>query len=110
MCLNVSMSEMQARYEALDWTLGDRLEKALRFAGKSHQDMADDLGVHRNTISNYTSGRRPVDRRTKLAWAVATGVPFQWLDTGRLPADADDDGPNGGLANRTYPILLRLAS
>lgn len=104
------MSEMHARYEALDWTLADRLAKALQYAGKSHQDMADDLGVHRNTISNYTSGRRPVDRRTKLAWSVATGVPFQWLDTGRLPGVEDDNGPDDGGANRTYPILLRLAS
>lgn len=104
------MSEMHARYEALEWTLGDRLEKALNYAGKSHQDMADDLGVHRNTIGNYTSGRRPVDRRTKLAWAVATGVPFKWLDTGRFPGEEDDGGPNGGGVNRTYPFLLQFAS
>jgi len=36
---------------SLDWTLGDRLGKSLKFAGVSAQDMAEYLGVARNTVS-----------------------------------------------------------
>jgi transcriptional regulator with XRE-family HTH domain len=84
---------MYSAYGAPKWDLSDRLNKALRHSGKSTQQMADELGVHRNTISNYTSGRKQPDRRTILAWAVATGVPVVWLETGEA---ADDQGPSGG--------------
>jgi len=88
------MSEMHSAYGALQWDLSDRLTKAIRYSGKSTQQMADELGVHRNTITNYTSGRKSPDRRTILAWAVATGVPVEWLETGKGAGDPGD--PDGG--------------
>jgi len=87
------MSEMYSAYGAPKWDLSDRLNKALRHSGKSTQQIADELGVHRNTISNYTSGRKQPDRRTILAWAVATGVSVEWLETGEVTSGG---GPDGG--------------
>lgn len=75
----------------LDWDLQDRLHKSLRMRGMKTSGMAAVLGVHRNTITNYLTGRTPVDRRTLISWAFATGVPVEWLETGRTPSE----GPNG---------------
>lgn len=66
----------------------DRLAKAMRVRGLTNDDMAEALGVSSNTIGNYTSGR--TTRISKLAmkeWAVRTGVPLQWLETGVFPDD-----------------------
>ena len=83
------MTQMPA-HGALEWDVCDRLGKSLRVSGKSNAQLADDLGIHRNTVGNYLSGRTPIDRRTLIAWAVVTGVPFKWLETGVAP------GPEGG--------------
>lgn len=65
-------------WAGLAFTRADRLEKSLSYANVSHQDMADALGVSRQTIGNYTSGR--TTRIPKLAlkeWALRTGVPLE---------------------------------
>lgn len=67
-----------------EWTMGDRLWKALQVAGISHQAMADYLGVSRNTLTNYTRGRTKADKRTLMLWAMRTGVPLEWLRTGQV--------------------------
>lgn len=63
------------------WVEGDRLRKALEHAGLSVQDMADYLGVSRNTVGNYLAGRgkRGIDKRTRMLWAERTGVSYLWL-------------------------------
>ena len=66
----------------LEWDQSDRLAKALRHAGVSRQEMADYLGVHPNTISNYVHGHIQPDKRTLMLWAARCGVSFEWLDTG----------------------------
>lgn len=76
------------------WDLSDRLHKALRVSGLSAQELAAQLGIHRNSISNYTSGRVAPDRRTLIAWAMATGVRLDWLIDGTEPTDGPDGGGN----------------
>jgi transcriptional regulator with XRE-family HTH domain len=78
------MSE-QALTQVPVWTEADRLGKALRHAQMRHQEMADYLGVSRNTIGNYVSGRVAVDKRTRMLWAMRTGVSPEWLETGEAP-------------------------
>ena len=68
------------------WTEGDRLGKALDHAAMKHQEMADYLGLSRNTIGNYIHGRVAIDKRTRMLWAMRTGVPPEWLETGDTPA------------------------
>lgn len=89
------------------WDLADRLNKSLRHADVSVQQMADYLEVHRNTISAWLHGRGKAPTRAMLvSWAVATGVDYEWLAHGKEP----DDGPGGGSSANTPipPTYLRL--
>jgi transcriptional regulator with XRE-family HTH domain len=80
------MSEMHAVGRIPEWTKADRLGKALDHAGIKTQDMAEFLGVHRNTVGNYINGRTEADKRTVMLWAQRTGVPVEWIEgTGGSP-------------------------
>lgn len=83
---------------APEWDEIDRMHKALRVAGLSSTALASRLGVHRNTINNYLRGKIRPDRRTILAWAMATGVSHEWLSTG---AATPGDGPGGPVSQLT---------
>jgi transcriptional regulator with XRE-family HTH domain len=75
------------------WTLGDRLRKARDHAGLSVQEMADDLGVSRTTISKYehdATGKRGVPRMAILRYADVSGIPIEWIETGTT--DSDEGG------------------
>ena len=83
-------------------TLGWRLKMAL--GETSVQEMSDTLGVHRGTIGRWMrdEGARP--KRAYLAqWALATGVDYDWLESGTAPA-TDPHGPDGGV-----PVTSRYA-
>jgi len=96
---------------ALEFDLLDRLAKSLRVSGKSRDQLAADLGVHRNTIGNYLNGRTAVDRRTMLAWAFATGVPLEWLESGSSgTGPTTPDGPDGVTTGSPEERLARLAA
>lgn len=71
----------------LAFDTADRLNKALNIAGISSAEMADYLGVGRNTISNYTHGRTRPRKATMRDWARRTGVPEEWLEHGTLPTE-----------------------
>lgn len=80
--MNTATDSMEAR---LAFTLGDRLAKALAVANMSNQDMAEALDVSRNTVSNYINGNTHPKRLYLKEWAVRTGVPPEWLETGHVP-------------------------
>jgi len=75
--------------------LRHRLRIAREYAGYDSGELADIIGVSRNTISNAESGR--VKARTIVinAWAMACGVPKSWLITGEQPGN--HPGPTSGL-------------
>jgi transcriptional regulator with XRE-family HTH domain len=104
------MSQMTDHAVGLEWDLQDRLAKSLRRSKKSVAQIAADLDVHRNTVSNYLSGRIVPDRRSRIAWAMATGVPPQWLETGEMPSDGGggNDGQRvnstAGTVSNRYPF------
>jgi transcriptional regulator with XRE-family HTH domain len=64
------------------WTLGWRLKRALDHAGVSAQEMADELGVSRGTVSRYMNDREPIRRGYLKLWALRTGVSHDWLVSG----------------------------
>jgi transcriptional regulator with XRE-family HTH domain len=67
------------------WDLADRMRKSLRTSGLSVQEIADELGVGRSTVSAWINGRnRPATPALKL-WAIRTGVPYEWLRDGTNP-------------------------
>lgn len=78
------MSNAQEQHTYPEWTVGDRLRKAREFRGLGVQEMADRLGVGRNTITNAERMHVVPDRRTIAAYSLATGVPVEWItgDTG----------------------------
>lgn len=76
-----------------EWDLVDRLSKAMRVRGLTNAtEMAELLGMHRNSVQDYLRGKRSPDRRTMMAWAMSCGVSYEWLETGSVSGD-----PNGGL-------------
>lgn len=95
------------------WTVGDRLAKALDHADVSVQEMAEYLGISRNTVGNYIAGRTHARRGTVLAWALRTGVPAEWLLTGEVPADpTPEGGSTQGVVSSacTHPPLAPVVS
>lgn len=64
--------------------LTQRIRMARRHAGISQAGLAQYVGVHRSAVSHWESNKpkRP-NIGHLLAIAVATGVQFEWLATGR---------------------------
>ncbi len=73
------------------WTLGDRLRKAREQRGLGVQDLANELGISRNSVGNYESGRTRPPRPTLIVWSMRCGVPIEWLQTG-IAAGPETDG------------------
>ena len=71
----------------LEFTLGERMEKALRSSGLNQADMAHTYGVSRATISNWLHGRTNPSTATVRVWAILTSVPLEWLETGNIPEE-----------------------
>ena len=74
-----------------EWDIGDRMRKSLRVAKMTNQDMADYLGVARETISTWLSGRITPTKQTTMLWAMRTGVPHEWITTGCTPRDLNPE-------------------
>ena len=74
------MSETQHQPK---FTLGDYMRKARESAHLSSEVMAAELGVSRQTVTNYERGHtEPTKSRLRL-WARVTGVDPEWLERGR---------------------------
>lgn len=77
----------------LAWDIADRMRKALRVRNIGVQDMAEYLGVSRNTVSTWINGRITPSQQTMRLWAIRTGVPYEWLRDGE---QQNSPGPDGG--------------
>src|SRR5665647_3920943 len=76
-------------------TLGWRLQMALGHANLTVQEMADELGMSRGSLSRWLNDRGAPPRPVFIkAWALRTGVPAEWLLTGHAenPRPGDPDG------------------
>ncbi len=62
--------------------VGDRMRIALRHADMTAGQMAEYLDVGRNTVSTWMNGHIKPKRQTMILWAMRTGVPLEWLETG----------------------------
>ncbi|WP_084252687.1 helix-turn-helix transcriptional regulator [Devriesea agamarum] len=82
---------MQGSGESPEFTKADRLRKARECAGLEQAELAERLGVARNTVSTAERGVNSPRRIIVRAWALATGVPLYWIETGRVPSP-DGDG------------------
>ncbi|WP_084253082.1 helix-turn-helix transcriptional regulator [Devriesea agamarum] len=68
-----------------------RLRLAREHAGLEQAELAERIGASRRTIGSAERGERDPRRTLVMAWALATGVPLQWIETGRVPSP-DGDG------------------
>lgn len=79
------------------FTVADRLRKARETAGYSTQlDFEAATGISRGTINTHEAGRRQPSRRLLIEWAMHTGVPVEWLETGAATRREHPGGPPGG--------------
>lgn len=88
------MESQQASVPQL--TLGWRLQMALGHGHVTVQEMADDLGMARSSLSRWLNDHGAPPRRIFiLRWAVRTGVDAHWLEFGHTKNPRPDD-PDGG--------------
>lgn len=82
----------------LEFDLADRIRKALRASDIGVSEAAERLEVNRNTVGNWINGHITPSVQTLYAIAAITGVPFEWLKTGKAPSEdgADEDARAGG--------------
>lgn len=62
--------------------LRHRLRIAREFAGLDLGQLAERMGVSRNTVSNYEHGNTAPRKIVLNAWALACGVSLDWIQTG----------------------------
>ena len=75
------------------WTLPDRLRKAREETGMDQREFAEHTGISKNTISNYETGKTSrISRPMLAAWAMGSGVPLEWLETGHAPSGPGPEG------------------
>jgi len=72
-----------------------RLRIAREHAGLDQGQLAELIGVSRNTISNAECGAVQARKIVVNAWALACGVPASWITTGQTPNGGP--GPSSGL-------------
>lgn len=75
-----------------EFDLADRLRKTLRTRDISVQAMADHLGVTRNSVGAWMSGKRVPGRTTLRVWAAYVDAPLHWLETGVVPELGAEQG------------------
>lgn len=94
----MSTADLEQQQRKLAFDLADRLRKSLRVSGVSVQEMSDYLEVSRNTVGRWVNGHYVPSRAELIAWALRTGVPVAWLETGTIQPRGRGDGP--GLRRR----------
>lgn len=87
-------------------TLGWRLKMAL--GDMKRDEIAETLGVNPATISRWMADKgAPPKRAYILQWAMVTGVPVAWLETGQIPSDGGPGEPAHGVTKRE--LILEAA-
>jgi transcriptional regulator with XRE-family HTH domain len=84
-------TQQQAPGGAPQFQLKHRLGLAMEIADIEREDIAAELGVHKNTVANYLRGDTRPSRSVLRVWALRCGVPFEWLETGRSDVEYGPD-------------------
>ena|GEM_PF-1313038 len=90
----------------LEWDTADRIRKALRESGIGVSEAAERLEVNRNTIGNWINGHIMPNTQSLYAIAAITGVPYEWLKTGKAPSEDEAGGRPGGSDPRGIRTLV----
>lgn len=84
-------NSMDSVYE---FDLPDRLRKTLRHSTMSATEMADYLGVGRETVSRWLNAKTEPSEAIVKLWAIRMGVSYQWLRNGEAPSPDGDGAPD----------------
>jgi transcriptional regulator with XRE-family HTH domain len=60
------------------------------------RDLSEASGISMTSISNIEIGKVAPRRTTLMLWALATGVSYEWLATGK----SNEDNDSGGVTQR----------
>lgn len=102
------MSEQTNSSPDPQWDVADRMRKALRTGDVGVQEMADYLGVARNTVSTWINGRITPSKQTLRLWSLRCGVRYEWLTGDALrPQDALTGGDAGAEFRCIPPLRQR---
>jgi transcriptional regulator with XRE-family HTH domain len=71
-----------------EFELCDRLRRSLRMLPLSNAEVAEIMGVRRETVSTWLTGQRKPSHTTLMIWADMTGVDLGWLETGTASPEA----------------------
>ena len=77
------------------FTVADRLRKAREVTGMDQTQFADRAGLSRAGVSKAERGETVPRRSTLKLWALASGVPLHWIETGETPSPGGE-GVSGG--------------
>ena len=86
------------------WTRGDRLRKARQITGMTTRDFAEHIGVSQKTITDAENDKRAPRKILLNAWALGTGVPAAWLETGATETGGGPGGGGGSTNRYTYDL------
>lgn len=75
-----------------EFTLGWRLRLALETKGISVQEMADQLGYSRSTVSRWLNDQDPPRAAVVAQWCLITEVDRDWLLDGKSGPTPPDPG------------------
>lgn len=92
--------------------LNDRLRKARETADLDQAQLAELIGVSRNSVSAAERGVSKPRKAVLIAWAFTTRVPFEWLMTGSTNNETPDPNGPGGRAPAVgfEPTTVRLSA
>lgn len=90
-----------------DLTLGWRLRMAREATGMGLREFAAHIGVAPDTCTSAEKDKRKVRPITINAYALASGVDRQWLETGVARADGPDGGPAGQESSHKVVTAVR---
>lgn len=70
-------------------TVSWRLRMAMEQADMTQDDLSKAIGVSSKSINRWITGKIEPPRGRLMACAMATGVPYVWLDKGIDPSQGD---------------------
>ena len=85
-----------------------RLRIAREYAGYSQAELGKIIGVSTNTIGNAETARNGVRKIVLNAWAMACGVPVDWIKSGEAPSDRPDGGSGLGIIRPEETEVVQL--